>query len=82
MGMAGWAMAQFNRETDTGYEKTTTYNGYKAYEKYDTQDKRGTMRVFVSERFIVEVQGDNVTIDTLKQALGKIDFKKLAAAGS
>ena len=82
MGMAGWALAQFNRETDNGYEKTTTYNGYKAYEEYNTQDKRGALRVWVADRFMVEVEGSGVTMDTLKQAMGKIDLKKLAATGS
>jgi len=82
MGMAGWAMAEFNRETDTGYEKTTTFNGYKALEEYNTPDKRGTVRVFVAERFIVEIEGEGIPMDTLKQMLGKVDVKKLAAAGS
>ena len=82
MGMASWAMAQYSRETDTGYEKTTTFNGYKAFEEYRTQDKRGTVRVWVADRFIVEIDGNNVTMDSLKQMLGKLDFRKLAAAGS
>jgi hypothetical protein len=80
--MASWAMAQYSRETDTGYEKTTTFNGYKAMEEYRTQDKHGTVRVWVADRFIVEIMGNNVTMDTLKEMLGKLDFKKLAAAGS
>ncbi len=82
LGMASWAMTQYSRESDTGYEKTSTFNGYKAFEKYDTQNKEGTVSVWVADRFIVEVAGDGVTMDTLKQMLGKVDFKKLAAAGS
>jgi len=82
MGMASWAMAQYSRETDTGYEKTTTFSGYKAFEKYNTQDKEGTVSVFVADRFIVEIDGNGVTMDTLKQMLGKVDLKKLAASGS
>lgn len=82
MGMTAWAMAQFNRETDNGYEKTTTYDGYKAYEEYNTQDKNGTLRLWIADRFVVEVEGNGMTMDTLKQMLGKIDLKKLAATGS
>ena len=82
LGMASWAMTQYSRESDTGYEKTSTFNGYKAFEKYNTQDKDGTVSVFVADRFIVEIDGNNVTMDALKQMLGKMDFKKLAAAGS
>ncbi|MBM4028116.1 MAG: hypothetical protein FJ280_22385 [Planctomycetes bacterium] len=82
MGMTSWAVAQYSRETDSGYEKTTTYSGYKAFEEYNKQDKQGTLRVLVADRFIVEVDGHGVTMETLKQALGKVDLKKLAAAGS
>jgi hypothetical protein len=82
MGMAGWAMAQYSRETDNGYEKTMTYKGYKGMEKYDKNDKDGTVRVFVADRFIVEVEGNGVTMDTLKQALDKIDLGKLSTSGS
>ncbi len=82
LGMASWAMTQYSRETDTGYEKTTTFNGCKAFEKYNTQDKEGTVSVFVADRFIVEIEGNSVAMDTLKQMLGKLDFKKLAATGS
>ena len=77
LGMTGWTLAQFSRETDTGYEKTTTYNGYKAVEKYDTQDRRGSFRVWVADRYMVEVQGNTITMDALKQALDKVDLKKL-----
>lgn len=80
MGMTGWAMAQYNRETDTGYEKTTTYNGYKAIEEYDNETKAGALRIFLNDRFIVGVEGSDVAMDAIKQAMGKIDLKKLAAA--
>lgn len=77
MGMTGWTMTQIDRKTDTGYEKTTTYQNYKAIEEYDNQSKHGEFRVFVEDRFVVEITGDNVTMETLKQAMGQIDLKKL-----
>jgi hypothetical protein len=79
IGLAGWSMAQYDRQTETGYQKTTTYSGYKAMEEYDTQSKSGSMRVFVADRFVVEAEGDQTTMEAIKQALGKIDVKKLAA---
>jgi hypothetical protein len=82
MGMAGWAMAEYNRETDSGYEKTATFSGYKGMEEYDNQSKSGTIRVFVADRFVIELDGSNVTMDTLKQALGQIDFQKIASMAS
>jgi hypothetical protein len=82
LGMSAWAMGQYSRETDTGYEKTTTINGCKAMEKYDTQNKEGSLQIMVADRFIVDVEGYGVTMETLKQVVGQIDLKKLAASGS
>ena len=82
LGMSAWTMGQYSRETDTGYEKTTTISGYKGMEKYDTQNKEGSLQLLVADRFIVEVSGYGVTMETLKQAVDKIDLKKLAACGS
>ncbi len=77
MAQFGWMMADFDRETDTGYEKTMTYKGIKGYEKYDTESKDGEIQLFVGERFVVEVNGSNVKIEDLKNALDKLDLKKL-----
>ena len=81
-GLAGmtayaWANVSVDRETDTGYEKTTTYNGYKAHEKYDKQNKSGEISVMVGDRFVVEVDGNNFEMDAIKDALGKVDIGKL-----
>lgn len=80
MSMTGWTMMQIDQQTDTGYEKTTTHEGYKAIEQYDRQDQHGEFRVFVADRFIVEITGDNVTMETIKGVMGQIDLKKLAEA--
>jgi hypothetical protein len=80
LGMSAWAMGSYSRETDTGYEKTTTVNGCKGMEKYDTKNKEGSLQLLAADRFIVDVEGYNVTMDVMKQAVDKIDLKKLAAA--
>jgi len=79
MGMAGWAMKQYSRETDSGYEKTTTYKGYKGMEEYDNNTRQGGLRLFVADRFIVELNGYQTTMEAMKKAMDKIDLKKLAA---
>ena len=80
MSMRGWTMAKIDRTTETGYEKTTTYQGYKALEEYDRQDEHGEFRVFAGDRFVVEVKGDRVTMEKIKQAMGQIDIARLAKA--
>jgi hypothetical protein len=82
MGLTGWALHQYERQTDTGYEKTTTYEGCKAVEEYDRQDQQGTLRIFVSDRFIVEVTGTQTTMDTIKEAMKQIDIKAIKALAS
>lgn len=78
MGMAAWTMAEVDKETSTGYEKTTRINGKKAFEKYDNEGKDGELNVIVSDRFIVNVKGRNVTMDQLKDTLDDLDLDKLA----
>ncbi|MBN2266884.1 MAG: hypothetical protein JW725_00895 [Candidatus Babeliaceae bacterium] len=82
MGMTGWTMRQYNRETEDGYEKTITYEGCKGVEKYDNSTKQGELHLFVADRFIVELNGYQTTMDVMKKALGKIDLKKLASLAS
>jgi hypothetical protein len=77
MGLAGWAAVEYDRKTDTGYEKTTTYGGYKAMEEYDRGQESGSIRVFVAERFLVEIDGYGVSMKTLRQALEKVDLKEV-----
>jgi hypothetical protein len=79
MSMAAWSMAEYEHETDSGYEKTTTHKGYKAVEELDRESNEATFRVFVADRFIVEVKGSNVPMDVVKKALDGIDLSGLAA---
>jgi hypothetical protein len=78
-GMAayGWYMVDIDKEDDNGYEKTITYKGNKGYEKYDTQGKYGEISILVAKRFIVEANGNNVSMDQMKVAIDMIDFGKL-----
>jgi hypothetical protein len=73
----GWAMADIDRETDTSYEKTTTYSGHKAHEKYEKSAQHGEIEVLVGNRFVVELNGNQISMDELKAALGKVDLGKL-----
>ena len=73
----GWTMAEVDRETETGYEKTTTFKGHKAFERYDNQYQNGNIEVLVAGRFMVSVDGSNISMDIIKNALDEIDFSKL-----
>jgi hypothetical protein len=73
----GWYMVDIDKETETGYEKTFTYKGNKGFESYDNQGKHGEVSVLVTKRFVIEVNGNQVTMDQIKAAVDKIDIGKL-----
>jgi hypothetical protein len=77
LATVAWSHAEIDSETETGYEKTTTFSGHKAFEKFDTASKDGQLSILVGGRFVVEVEGSNVTMDQLKTTAGQIDLGKL-----
>lgn len=70
-------MAEIDKETDEGYEKTFTYKGNKGYEKYNNKYQNGEISVLVAKRFVVEINGKNVSMDEMKYSLDMIDIGKL-----
>lgn len=78
MALAAWTMADIDKETETGYEKTTELEGFKAFEKYDSERKSGELNVLVADRYIVNVNGNNITVEQLKSVLADLDLAKLA----
>jgi len=72
-----WAFAEIDKETETGYERTTKYSGHKAFERYDTESKRGSIDVFVGERFMVETDGYNVPMELIQSAVGMVPLGEL-----
>ena len=79
MMMAAWTMAQIDRETESGYEKTSTINGHKAHEQYDNDAGSGSVEVLVGGRFLVELNGNQVSMEDIKGLLKHLDLDKLAS---
>jgi hypothetical protein len=75
--MYGWLSLNIEQENDRGYEKTTTFKGYKAYEKFDSEYKEAELTMVVSNRFIVKVEGNGFSMDELKKAADDLNFSKL-----
>jgi hypothetical protein len=73
----GWYMVDIDKENETGYEKTMTYKGNKGYEKYDNEGKYGELSILIAKRFVVEANGNNVSMDQMKAAVDMIDIGKL-----
>ena len=77
--MGGAFNLESNRQTETGYERTTTVDGRMTTEKWDSSSKRGKFGVLVANRFMVEADGKVESIDELKQAVTAVRFNRLEA---
>lgn len=79
MGVAPWSFMSIDAETDTGYQKTTTFRTYRAYELVDRTTREASISIYPANRFFIDVTGVDVPIETVRQALGQIDLQKLEA---
>ncbi len=76
-GLAAWTLAESERETESGYERTIKLDGHKGFEKYDNTAKNGELKLFLNERFLVSLEGENLSMDEIKSAFRQMDFSKL-----
>lgn len=79
MATAAWTLAEIDSEQENRYEKTTKIAGFKAHETYDKSSKSGQLEIAVPDSIIVEIKGNNVSMEAIKEAVGKLDLTKLAA---
>ena len=70
---------QSSRETATGYEKIGKVDGRMTTEDYDRSSKHGKYSVVVAGRFVIEAQGDQVSMDDLKGAVSSVGPGRLEA---
>ncbi len=75
--IAAWTMVDIDKENDQGYERTTTYKGFKGFEKYDNQNKDGQLAVLVGNRFMVTADGSNVDMAVIRKAIDALNLQKL-----
>ena len=73
----GWAMAEVDRESDDGFERTMEYRGHRGYEQYDSSSNRAEMNLLVAGRFMVEAQGRNVDMDRLRAVVDDVAIDDL-----
>ncbi|MBU1693018.1 MAG: transposase [Verrucomicrobia bacterium] len=78
-GQAAWAPSEIDRESDTGFERTTIYGSHKAREEYDNADQRGEIEILVGGRFMVKTSGYGIPFAALQSAAKKVDLDKLVS---
>lgn len=77
-----WVNVEIDKEGTSGYERTATVSGRKAYERYDKPSRTGELDVIVAGRFIVGAKATGVEMDVFKEAVAKLDLAKLEALRS
>lgn len=78
-GLAGLAEMVDSQQSEQGgsYEKSETLSGQSVHEKWDASTRHGELSLIVARRFGVDVTGDNVDMDVLKNTLAQVDLGKL-----
>jgi hypothetical protein len=82
MLLAPWSMflaAGYEKETDSGYEKSVTVGGNPGFEKWNSEGKDGELNLVVAKRFLVTIEGNNISDPKiLHDFAGELDTAKLA----
>jgi hypothetical protein len=79
LGMASWATADIDQESDDGFERTVKIAGFKALEKFSKDGNTTEINIMVGSRLMVEVEGNGLPFQKVKTLVEKIDYKKLEA---
>jgi hypothetical protein len=70
----------YEKETQDGYEKSTTIGGQPGFEKWNSEQKDGELTAVVNKRFLMSIEGNHLDdIKTLHEVAAKVDLAKLAA---
>lgn len=77
MSLAAWSNMQLDREDSNGWERTSTWKGYKSFEKYTKSNNSSELNLIVENRFIVTLNGYNVGMDDLKDFADELDLGHL-----
>ena len=77
-----WMNVEIDKETSSGYEKTSTVSGRKLHEKWDKSSKHAEVQIVVGNRFMVEVDARGLDMNDVKSLLSKIDVPKLESMKS
>jgi len=79
MTMAGWMNVQTEKESGGRSERTRKEGNRLIHEETDKNTNQNKHTVVVAERFVVEAEGNNVDLGTLKSAVASLDLAKLEA---
>lgn len=77
VGLAGWASVQEEKDDDSGSERTHKVDGRLVHEKLSKNGGTNEFSVVLADRFVVSASGTGVELNDLKDAVSKLDLRKL-----
>ncbi len=81
--MAPFAMfltTGYEKETESGYEKSVKVGDHPGWEKWDGEGRDGELNVVINKRFLVSLEGDDLAdTSVLYELARRADFAKLGA---
>lgn len=76
--MAAWTTMDYERESDDGYERTTTIEGYPAFEKFNRSTGDAEAGILVDDRFILSLDARNISEKDFARIIDQLDPARLA----
>lgn len=77
LAAAQWSNQNISKNSEKGFDRTTTYRGHPAREKYNNQTKVGVFEYIIDHRYIVSCQGKNITIEQMRAAMDELNLERL-----
>ncbi len=75
--LGGAFNVESTHDTATGYTKVGKVDGRMTSEEFDRSSSHGKYSVVVADRFVVQADGDHVSMDELKGAVSSVGFGRL-----
>lgn len=76
-GLAAWSMVEMDKETPEGRERTGKLDGRPFHERYNPRSQSGEFDLVVAQRFLIEAEGDQVDLNTLKSSVSGMNLAQL-----
>lgn len=76
-GLAAWSMVEMDKETPDGRERTGKLDGRPFHERYNPRSQSGEFDLVVAQRFLIEAEGDQVDLNTLKSSVSGMNLAQL-----
>ena len=74
-----WTMAEIDKESDDGFEKTIKIKGNPGMLTWQKEGKHGNVQVLVGNRFILTVNTNNIPSEQVMKVVEALPLDKLAA---